>query len=143
MKNCVCWIYRNFVHFLKICVYWIFRIVFEIFLYIECAILCTLNIKKLCSLNILNFVYFLKNCVYNSIYTVLFTFFFLIKKVWVKCTKFLTFYEKLCILNILNYIHSIINYITWIYKIVYNVPWMYIHVKYNINYIFRTRIFLK
>ena len=107
---------------LKIYIYWIFRIVYNFK-------------KKLCTLNVQNYVHSLRNCV-RWMYRIMYIFlmfcifwkyriaYILWKFVYLECTELCKLFEKI-------YVHSInkIMYIT--YKILHLectncVPWMYI-----------------
>lgn len=130
--NCVCWYIKICTFSKKLYILNVQKCVWKFCVHWMCNIVYP-KYTKLCTLNIRYIVYFLKNCVYNSIYSIVYIF-------WKICELNVQNFEhsikkncvKLCILNCK---HSIIDCVNWTYKIVYNVQCTYIHVKYHLCFI--------
>ena len=128
---CVCLNVQNWLYSLKICISWIYTI-----LYFH---------SKMCMLNLYNFMHFFKNYVcrmynilyiywkikcieYTNLYIIFENLCTLNKQNWVhslknvniEWTKLLTFFENFCTLHIHNFVQLLKNCIHWMYKIVYN-----------------------
>ena len=60
---------------------------------------------------------------------------------YVKCTKLCILFEKLCTLNIQNYIRSLKIFLHWTYKMVY-ITWKFVYFEYTIDRVLADDIYI-
>ena len=60
---------------------------------------------------------------------------------YVKCTRLCILFEKLCTLNIQNYIRSLKIFLYWTYKMVY-ITWKFVYFEYTIGRVLADDIYI-